>query len=73
MLEILDECRERYDVKLLGYVLMPEHVHLAVWAENAADVRVFVREFLRHTSATMGIASGRKAVPKKAPPPRIPQ
>ena len=51
VLAALDSCRTRYGVKLLGYVIMPEHIHLAVWAESSSNVKVFIREFLRITSA----------------------
>jgi REP element-mobilizing transposase RayT len=47
VLRILDECRGRYGVKLLGYVIMPDHIHLAVWSERAHDVQTFLRQFLR--------------------------
>ena len=47
VLSVLDESRKRYKVKLVGYVLMPEHIHLAVWSEHSNDVQVFLRQFLR--------------------------
>ncbi|MBU0983419.1 MAG: transposase [candidate division Zixibacteria bacterium] len=30
-LEELDQIRSRYDLRILGYVVMPEHVHVVVW------------------------------------------
>jgi putative transposase len=48
---ILDDCRSRCGVKLVAYVLMPDHVHLAIWAEEAEDVKRFLRQFLRLSSA----------------------
>ena len=63
VLEIIGQCRARYGVKLLGYVLMPEHVHIAVWSERAVDAKGFIREFLRRSSAEIASlassASGR--------------
>ncbi len=51
LLKILDNCRKRYGVKLLGYVIMPDHIHIALWADNAADVQTCIRQFLRLSSA----------------------
>jgi len=51
VLAVLDQCRARYGVKLVGYVLMPEHIHLAVWAERAETVQLFLRQFLRMACA----------------------
>jgi REP element-mobilizing transposase RayT len=33
-LKILDEVRERYDFALIGYVVMPEHIHLLISEPN---------------------------------------
>lgn len=51
VLQILDECRKRYGVKLLGYVLMPEHIHLAAWSEQSDVMQTFLRQFLRLSAA----------------------
>ncbi|MCX6345950.1 MAG: hypothetical protein NT018_12920 [Armatimonadetes bacterium] len=51
VLETLDNCRARYGVKLLGYVIMPEHIHIAIWAEKSSTSQVFIRQFLKMTSA----------------------
>lgn len=45
-LEVLDRCRRQCEVKLLGYVLMPEHAHLAAWSQTAEVERLFIRQFL---------------------------
>jgi putative transposase len=50
VVSIMADCRARYDVKLIAYVLMPDHIHLAVWAENADTVKTFIRQFLRRSS-----------------------
>lgn len=47
VLGILDKCAKRYRVKLLGYVIMPEHIHVALWSKHAKDVQVCIRQFLR--------------------------
>jgi len=36
-LKILSEVRDRYDVGLFGYVVMPEHVHLLISEPNIGD------------------------------------
>jgi REP element-mobilizing transposase RayT len=33
-LKVLDEVRERYDFALIGYVVMPEHIHLLISEPN---------------------------------------
>jgi putative transposase len=53
LIELLQECRTRCRVKLLGYVIMPDHIHLAVWSEKADNVRRFLRLFLGMSSAGM--------------------
>ena len=47
VLSVLDRCRERHNVRLVGYVLMPDHIHVAAWSEHAEDMRVFLKQFLR--------------------------
>ena len=37
--EVLREVRERYEFKLVGYVVMPEHVHLLIGEPSVAVVR----------------------------------
>ena len=44
---VLDQCRGRHGVTLVGYVLMPEHIHRAVWAERAETVQLLLRQSLR--------------------------
>lgn len=51
VLNTLDKCRKVTNVKLLGYVMMPEHVHLVAWSEKSNDVQIFIRQFLRDSSA----------------------
>jgi REP element-mobilizing transposase RayT len=51
VLDTLDKCRKVTNVKLLGYVLLPEHFHLVAWSEVSNNVRVFIRQFLRDSSS----------------------
>ena len=61
VLSILDECRARCGVKLPGYVLMPDHVHLAAWSERAQDVQRFLRQVLGISSAKTAALAERAA------------
>jgi putative transposase len=51
VLGILDTCRDRYGVRLLAYVLMPDHIHLAVWSESGRVARAFLQRFLALTAS----------------------
>jgi len=50
LLSIWDVCRTKYDVKILGYVVMPEHFHILLWAPEAASVELFIAQSLRRFS-----------------------
>lgn len=63
ILAIWDDCRRKYDVKLLGYVIMPNHIHLAVWSERSEDVRKFITHSLRRSSGAV-VAMTRRAAAK---------
>ena len=54
LLAIWDEYRKRYNVRVLGYVIMPDHIHLLVWSEHKEDVERFLEQ-------TLSAASGRIA------------
>ncbi len=40
-LDAVDEYRRRYGVRLLAYVIMPDHVHMLLWAELGETVEKF--------------------------------
>lgn len=42
--------RYQYNCKLLGYVIMPDHIHLLIWPHDAEVVTDFMRDFKRFTS-----------------------
>ena len=50
---IWDEYRKRYGVKIVGYVVMPNHVHIALWAEKSESVRQFTAQTLRRSAAEL--------------------
>ncbi len=61
LLQVLDECRVRCGVKLVGYVIMPDHIHLAVWAEDASAIKRFLRQFLGAASSRLAGLTQRAA------------
>ena len=42
--------RYQYSFKLLGFVIMPDHIHLLIWPEHDEKVSDFMRDFKRFTS-----------------------
>lgn len=42
--------RFKLDFKLLGYVFMPDHIHLMVWPQHEANVSAFMRDFKEFTA-----------------------
>lgn len=40
----------KLNIKLLGYVFMPDHVHLALWPAQASNVTDFMRDFKEFTA-----------------------
>jgi REP element-mobilizing transposase RayT len=42
--------RAKLNIKLLGYVFMPDHIHLALWPEQASHVTDFMRDFKEFTA-----------------------
>jgi putative transposase len=61
LLSILDECRKRYSVRMIGYVVMPDHIHLVLWSELADNVKRFLERFLGNTSADIAAMTERAA------------
>jgi REP element-mobilizing transposase RayT len=50
---ILDEVRVKYGFSLVGYVIMPEHVHLLVRETGAAPPSTIVQVFKQRVSRQM--------------------
>ena len=48
-------------MRLLGYVIMLDHIHLAVWSEDARKVRRFLERFLAAASARIAALTERAA------------
>ena len=53
LVEIIDECRTRYGVKVAGYTIMPDHFHILVWAEDVERAKLFITQVLRRSSAAL--------------------
>jgi putative transposase len=53
---LYDEWRrnsERFCVKVIAYVIMPEHVHVCLWSEKAENIVRFLQRTLGQTSKRM--------------------
>lgn len=42
--------RCKLNIKLLGYVIMPDHLHLLIWPENAGRLTDFMRDYKEFTA-----------------------
>ena len=50
IIDSLNYYRYQYSCKLLGYVIMLDHIHLLIWPQNEQAVTDFMRDFKRFTS-----------------------
>jgi putative transposase len=50
IIDSLNYYRYQYDCKLLGYVIMPDHIHILIWPRDVKIVADFMRDFKRFTS-----------------------
>ena len=58
---LYDEWRrncERFAVKILAYVIMPDHVHMLIWAERADNIMRFLQRVLGQTSKRLKPGTG---------------
>jgi putative transposase len=53
-----DSARRELAVRVLAYVVMPEHFHLLLWAERGAAVRAFLQRTLSATSRRLQPGGG---------------
>ena len=63
-LKILREVRDRYDFALLGYVVMPEHVHLLISEPNFGTPSLVMQVLKQRVSRALR-KRGRKASPSQ--------
>jgi putative transposase len=52
-LKVLGEVRERYDFALIGYVVMPEHIHLLISEPNVGNPSTVMQVLKQRVSRTM--------------------
>jgi REP element-mobilizing transposase RayT len=50
IIDSLNYYRYQYACKILGYVIMPDHIHLLIWPQTALVITDFMRDFKRFTS-----------------------
>lgn len=50
ILDSLNYYRHQYTCKLIGYVVMPDHIHLLIWPKSEESISDFMRDFKRFTS-----------------------
>ena len=50
IIDSLNYYRYQYDCKLIGYVIMPDHIHLLIWPAAEKVITDFMRDFKRFTS-----------------------
>jgi len=66
--QILDEVRARYGFALVGYVIMPEHVHLLIGESRAVSPAKVVQVFKQRLSRRM---RGKESEEESQSPPRF--
>ena len=50
IIDSLNYYRYQYHCKLIGYVVMPDHIHLLIWPTAEKVITDFMRDFKRFTS-----------------------
>jgi len=45
--------REKYNVLIHGYVIMPEHIHILLYADMGVQIRSFIQQSLRLSAITI--------------------
>lgn len=51
ILDSLNFYKFKHKVKLLGYVIMPDHLHLLIWPYGESSISDFMRDFKKFTSS----------------------
>ncbi len=50
IIDSLNYYRFQYSIKIIGYVIMPDHIHLLLYPESEQTITDFMRDFKRFTS-----------------------
>jgi putative transposase len=53
LIRIWDRYRKQYGVRIIAYVVMPNHIHIALWAEKSDPVKRFLSQMLRRSGAEL--------------------
>ncbi len=53
LIDSLNFYRYQHQCKLIGYVIMPDHIHMILWPQTEANVSDFMRDFKRFTSGRL--------------------
>jgi putative transposase len=67
-LKIFEEVRQKYEFHVVGYVVMPEHIHLLIGEPDERSVAVTM-QVLKQRMARRSLARGRSRFPEDAAPP----
>lgn len=51
VLDSLNFYKFKHQVKLLGYVIMPDHLHLLIWPYGESSISDFMRDFKKFTAS----------------------
>ena len=71
--KILGEVRDRYGFKLVGYVVMPEHIHLLIGEPATGTISTVMQGLKQRVSRLSHIQSGTRVSPQRSQPrPRNP-
>ena len=49
----LNYYRYRHTFKLLGFVVMPDHLHLLIWPEGKSSISAIMRDFKKYTAVRL--------------------
>lgn len=69
-LNILEEVRQKYEFQVVGYVIMPEHIHLLIGELDERSVAVAM-QVLKQRVSRQCLARGRSCLPQDAAPPPL--
>ena len=53
LIDSLNYYRHQYDFRLLGYVIMPDHVHLIIWPQGHGSISEIMRDFKKYTAVRL--------------------
>jgi REP-associated tyrosine transposase len=67
-LKIFEEVRQKYEFQVVGYVIMPEHIHLLIGEPDERSVAVAM-QVLKQRVSRQCLARGRSRSPQDAAPP----